>query len=400
MSKLHYPAEKSLQTGDLLFPKVVPSSPSPVWLSLRRRLERSDPGNGKTLRAYLSDAIGPDAVQVLKNDAFTMDVSALLAPPRVRSTSASALGAEMSKIASQLSSGAFDPGQGLSMLGGELMRLAAKESDPRAEADRTYLMLVILWKAFPELLDDWLDKSVVEFLGHPLYKLLIGAIENESGPGLFVGHVAMVLCERDGAHAANGRVWVIEANTTDFSHYRVAVHPYLVPGEPEAVPAPGDVVFPRLRGWANRRLSLGESIWHSRHKSLLAGDADAGALDMRQRLVDVAKSYLGRPYGFFDHPDFGDDGRFYCGEFVHKVFQRVGGELLKVDENRTWNWLYENRALMGDATFVQRLEHAMKAGGLLQQMQGKAFFLLALPMLYKSAALLPQQDPKDTPPYV
>ena len=406
---LHHPEPCALQTGDLLFPKVAKSSPSPLWLSLRRRLDRPDPDDGRTLREYLSQSIGEDAVDALENDAYTLDVSALLARPRVRLPVASAFSADLSRIALDLSrlsraphdgaAGAQDLGQDLRTLSGELTRVAAASS-ARNKADRTYLMLVILWKAFPELLGDWLKMTVAEFLQHPLSDLLIGALERESGPGFFVGHVAMVLRERDGAHAPDGDKWVIEANTTDFSHYRVAIHPYLVPGEPLAEPQPGDAVPARLRGWANRRLSSGESIWHSRHKSLLDDDTNAGVLDMRRRLVDVAKSYLGRPYGFFDDPQFGDDGRFYCGEYVHKVFERVGAGALKVDENRTWDWLYTNRALLGDAAFVTRLEHAMKKGGLLKKMQGKQFFLLTLPMLYKSSTLVPQPAATTTPPYL
>ncbi len=405
---LHHPEPCALQTGDLLFPKVAKSSPSPLWLSLRRRLVRPDPDDDRSLRDYLSQSIGEDAVEALENDAFTLDVSALLARPRVRLPTASAFSADLTKIAQELSrlsrapddaaGGARGLRQDLSMLSGELTRVAATSST-RSKADRLYLMLVILWKAFPKLLGDWLKMTVAKFLQHPLCELLFGAIERESGPGFFVGHVAMVLRERDGAHAQGGDVWVIEANTTDFSHYRVAIHPYMVPGEPLAVPSPGDAAPARLRGWANRRLSMGESIWHSRHTGLMDGDGDAAVLDMRRRLVDVAKSYLGRPYGFFDDSRFGDDGRFYCGEFVHKVFERVGAGALKVDENRTWKWLYDNRALMGDAAFVTKLEVAMEEDGLLKKMLGTQFFLLTLPMLYKSSTLVPQ-DETTTPPYL
>lgn len=406
MPSLHYPAPEQLQTGDLLFPKVAAAAAfQTTWLTIRKRfvLPDTDPEMNRTLSAYL----GEEVVKALHNDAFHHDVSALLARPRVPSSSSSGqdpglseFGLELSQLGAEqarLSTGSFGLGLKLSALGFEISRLAEEKSQPRAKADRTMLMLVILIKAFPDLLVAWLNMTVKEFLAHPLCELLMGAIERESGPGFFVGHVAMVLRERNGAHHPDGQVWVIEANTTGFSHYRVAVHRYLVEGEPLAIPKPTDPVSPRLRGWANRRLAMGESVWCSRHRTLDVDDAQA--LTLRQRLVHVSKSYLGRPYGFFDEPAFGDSGRFYCGEYVHRVLQDVGQASLRVDENRTWDWLYANRALLGDAAFAKRVEHALQSQGLLKKMLGKPFFLLTLPMLYCSSTLL-SKDASGVPPYL
>lgn len=408
----HHPHPDALQTGDLLFPRAAALAAPSVWLSVRERIDRPDPRMDAPLGEYLVETQGRERLDALRahladERPFHHDVSAVLArtrPARLEPGLAQELATLSHQLttmdAAQAASGPLaDLGLGLWSLGRELQWLASPSRAGTTPEDRTWLLFVILVKAFPELLQAWLSMTVRQFLEHPLSRLLTGALQSGSSPGFFVGHVAMVLREDDGAHAdaPHGKVWVIEANATDFAHYRVALHPYLVPSEPTARPAPGDTPPPWLRGWANRRLAAGESIWHSRHTTL-EDDPDE-ARSLRRMMVGAAKRYLGRPYGFFDDPAFGDAGRFYCGEFVHQVFQDTGNGRLRVDQNRTWNWLHLNRDLLSGPKFGAEVDAAMKAGNLLATMQGKPFFLLTLPMLYCSEGLK-RCDAEGTPPYL
>jgi cell wall-associated NlpC family hydrolase len=56
-------------------------------------------------------------------------------------------------------------------------------------------------------------------------------------------------------------------------------------------------------------------VWHARPK--LLGN------DWQTPLLQACKRFLGRPYGFFDNPDFGDHNRFYCSEFVVRAYREV-----------------------------------------------------------------------------
>lgn len=306
----------------------------------------------------MADFLGPQAVEMLQDEALHPDVSGLLSTPVQR------------------------PVWALEKLGMDA-----------AKAEREMLLLFILREAFPDLLQQWLGMSVLQFLLHPLRRILLGALEREAGgDSFFVGHVAMVLRERDGAHADDGEVWVIEANTTDFSHYGVALNRYWVDGEPTAPVVPGAHGLDRMRGWANRRLAQGQAIWHSRLRA--AHHDAAAALLWRQRLVDHAKRYLGRPYGFFDNPAFGDAGRLYCGEFVQRALEDTepANQAWQVAQNRAWDWLLQNLGDLGSPAFVKEVSAALTPQ-LRQQMQGKPFFLLTLHMLYRSAALVHLSPP-------
>lgn|GEM_PF-1897244 len=356
---LSHPSPAQLQTGDLLFPRLPGKAYQGEGLSAQWGAPMLSGTSDMRLREYL----GQDAIEMLQNEAQHYDVSALLAEPDTRSP-------------------LFAP-------------LGPKHPDSASQRKREMLLLVILWRAFPTLLKSWLDMTVTQFLQHPLRSLLVGALDRETGGGFFVGHVGMVLRERDGVHAPEGPLWVIEANTTDFSHYRVALHRYLVEGEPTAFETEDEHALPRLRGWANRRLALGQSIWHSRHATLHR--ADAHALALQQRLVDVAKSYLGRPYGFFDDPTFGDAGRMYCGEYVHRVFEDTGGAGLRVDHNRRWAWLYDHLDALGSQDFGDHVRQAVQADGLYARMQDRPFFLLTLHMLYRSEELVHLHQPDGMP---
>jgi hypothetical protein len=417
MSKLHYPAEKSLQTGDLLFPKslakAVPAPPQPLWashasawttLSLRAnaRATLGVPGG----REKMVDFLDPELVQAAR-DRVAYDVSALLAPPRVTEHAAGsgpnlfASGVRLQLLAK--AAGGVSPenlalAQEMDGVAFELLKKGAAQTDEAEDPVRIALMFFILTKAFGGLIDDWLKMPVFKFVQHPLCDLLTGALRHSADEGFFVGHVAMVLRETDGAHDPAGKLWVIEANATDYAHYSVSVHPYFVADEGTA-----PLGQRRVRGWLNRRLALGEAVWCSRHEALQADDGDAAAgarvEALRARLVPLAKQYLGRRYGFFDNPDFGETGRFYCAEFVHRVFWDLGDDAMGLDQHCQWEWLLANSALLGSEGFVERMRVAVHADGFRETIRGKPFFLLTLPMLYACQRLV-RRDASGTPAYM
>lgn len=389
----YYPAATSLRTGDLLFPKRIPSTAAALesavrWTTLSVRARLSEALHEPDRSPKMAEVLDPTLVAAARQG-MRFDVSGLLAPPAVRRLPAR-FGREAFRLSTRLTELSAAPGAPtaeqrthrleLEGLGHKMLQQAETASDSTEDARRLSLMYFILTRAFGDLLIDWLAMTVHEFLDHPLSELLLGAIERERGEGFFIGHVAMVLCETDGAHDPDGKVWVIEANATDFSHYSVAVHPYLVDGEPLA---PTPLQDGRLRGWANRRLALGESLWHCRHTGLLGQDAEV----LRGALVHEAKKYLGRRYGFFDDPEFGDAGRFYCSEFVHRVFADLGGSAMALDEHRSWAWLVDHASLLGSAQFAADAVDAINAEGLYARMQKERFFLITLPMLYACSRL-------------
>lgn len=354
---LHYPLPKDLNTGDLLFPRVPNDGARSTALGVHGTLETLWNHVGRAwAERPLRELLGPDAVDMLEDETVHPDVGGLLATPT-------------------------QPREQW------LESLAAEDRARMEFAGREMLLLFILRTTLKKLVKDWLGMTVGEFWRHPLRRILLGALEPGGQAQFFIGHVAMVLRERDGAHADDGEVWVIEANITDFSHYGVAQHRYWVDGEPTGWTKPGDHGHDRMRGWANRRLAQGEAIWHSR---LIPADADpARASQWRQHLVNRAKRYLGTPYGFFDDPEFGHTGRLYCGEFVQRVFTDTEADAAwHVDQNLWWAWLFKNLDALGPPDFVKEVDKALTLD-LRRKMQGEPFFLLTLPMLYRSAQLLP-----------
>jgi hypothetical protein len=213
---------------------------------------------------------------------------------------------------------------------GKWLHPASLPEMDRQEFDRW--MLLILKTSLRAIPEDWLDMTVEDFHKHPIWDFLVEQLMSPDPTlSFFVGHVGVVLKE-------GGSTWVIEANITDYSHYRVAIHPYYVAEDQQSFgPAPPSESLEsairsnaaNLRGWVNRRCALGELTWWARPKALTDED--------REKLPNLAKRYMGRPYGFFDHPGMGHSNRFYCSEFVYRVFCDVRPELKNsIDDQRTW----------------------------------------------------------------
>jgi hypothetical protein len=271
-------------------------------------------------------------------------------------------------------------------------------NDPRV----MYLVYKILSVEMKALFEDWLDMSVKEFrksrLGKFLFKLLQAPDATEGN--LFIGHMAMVIREHEGqvvTHGTAGQVYVIEANTTDFSHYRVALHPYWVDDA-------ADSTVGELRGWANRRLAPahGQMVWSARPAALVDGAASPAAqASRRMALAAQAKRWQGRPFGLFDDAEFGEPDRMYCAEYLYRVFQDADahGTTPPTDlggGNRTWGWMLKYFAATGDAELAGYLQDLIEKK---RFEADKPFFVLTPAMVWSSSVLGGRWNPTGQGPY-
>ncbi len=247
-------------------------------------------------------------------------------------------------------------------------------SDPK----NLYKLLKIIKAEFPALVDKWLTMPINTFIAHPMARFFTHALTSKDAKeGFFVGHVAMVIRESDGVlvNKSLGVPYVIECNVTDFAHYRVSIHRYHVDHTADTADQAVQ------RGWVNYRCSQGEKVWHAKPKHL--GTTAATVNNARLLISNAAKAMIGRPYGFFDNPVFGDKDRMYCSEFVFNAYQSAMTPAQLPVDHQTWGWVQE---------FFQARNP--KVGDLVKSLiddpeldiaADKPFFLLTPPMLWKSA---------------
>jgi hypothetical protein len=138
--------------------------------------------------------------------------------------------------------------------------------------------------------------------------------------GYYSGHVAMVIVE-------NSTPYIIEAGTTDYCNYRVALHPYYVANETTNTP------LLQMRGWANRRYFQGDRVWLKRYKDGLNDE-------QKESIAHCAKSLLSRPYGVFDSIEFANDSRVYCSDFIFQCYNDAAN--IELDDQRTWAWFFNS----------------------------------------------------------
>ncbi|MFZ6639747.1 YiiX/YebB-like N1pC/P60 family cysteine hydrolase [Undibacterium sp. TC4M20W] len=210
-------------------------------------------------------------------------------------------------------------------------------------------------------LDDFLKNPLVMLfragLGGPDNEFSLGNFDGHLGP-YYIGHVAMAV-RRD------QQVFVIEANASDFSHYRVSLHPYDDAAElSQEIAWPTGAGIERLRSWRNQKLARGNYIWAARPK-------DAGqelSLEMKQMVEAQAKLMLGRPYDMFDTKTLGDDDRIYCSEFIFRAFKL--GANIDVTDQATWQWVVDRLLDLSDmhgpskALLSEVLTHALSLAGI------------------------------------
>lgn len=373
------PAPGILQTGDLLLPRL-PSAALEEWRGLSGIRPFSHfPVSKKGL-------LHPAGKRTLRE---LRDEPSLLLQPTPWPKAPPGLHAEL---------------RGLPSTWGSRIDLMSHYARDLEDFDLTLLMNV-LESEFTDLIDQWLDMTLEAFLGSDLGQFLLETLLNGNASiDFFVGHVSMVIRECDGLSTtldSGSELLVVEDNTTEYSHYRTAIHPYHLKIDPVPVYDPNDPdgnrdrglqVAATSRGWVNRRRALGHHVWALRprllsdHSTLNEGQKQ----DIRQRLADETKSLHGRPYGFFDHPHLGDDDRMYCAEFIQVVFDRVAQDSqqdqLKVDALNTWDWMqnYQNpRYPSGDQKLFQLIKNIRAQQPALANPK-RPFFVLTPPMIAES----------------
>lgn len=184
----------------------------------------------------------------------------------------------------------------------------------------------------------------------------------------YSGHVAMVIVEND-------KPYIVEAGATDYANYRISINPYYVESEDKE-----NNTFDTLRGWVNRRHAQKEKLWQARLVNPLTNT-------QKLRLVDYAKSLLGRPYGMLDSLKFADDSRIYCSDFVYKCYHNLGIEL---DDNRGWDWLLASPTFSQIPPYIELSEQpwiVFTLTLLLSSTFSDKVPALALPALFYSSSL-------------
>ena len=350
----NFPDPTTLQTGDILFARATTRIELSDSLAIKQLLISSGLGQIK-----LGDYVGPDLV--LR--------SALMARRTDLATQTYAIYARWSASA--------------------LLEDAAIKF--RLDRERIALIVAILMTEFPELTEDWFGLTLLQFFSKPLARLLLKVFAGDVRDSFFVGHCALVICEDDGLDPAKRQPYVVEANTTSFSHYGVAMHPYYIQDD-------GQVGKDRFRSWASFRASRGDSVWSARAKALINADPRT-AERMRVALRRAAKMYLGRSYGLFDSSTYGDTGRLYCGEFVYSTFRDVveggagsppqKGVPLVGEDTRTWQWMRANNPPKKPGDIGSTIEECFRDRDIRRYIRNREFFILTVQMLYLSSYLEP-----------
>lgn len=252
----------------------------------------------------------------------------------------------------------------------------------REESSRDELIKQLQALYFLKFLNAWFHLTGLEVLSQPklrdmVEKVLSGAYSNGSGTDFLSGHVSLVIREND-------RPYVIESNVTDFSHYRVAIHPYCAVGNKD-----GELCG--QRGWIDHRREKDEWVWQCRPRH----DTGAELSEADQAAIaNEAKKLLGRPYGFFEDTAYGNDDRLYCGEFCDLVLKTACA--VDVADCSTWDWMIAN--LPADNTFTADINAVLDENGgkIRDRVRGKPFFILTPKQMYRSSRARTVFQPRDS----
>jgi hypothetical protein len=382
------PKSSDLHTGDLLFPRRLDqSSTQVIGAQLQNNLGgASSETGGPTLRVLFDldkeqGRLHRDGSKA--NIGWVPDITRLSFPKNVPSSvtmSHPTLDAPATDEAppdfTSLLVNPYDP------LHPALLAQTASAIPDMSDSEMDQWMRRILEIALPEIPRHWLNMSVPQFRASAIWRLLqSGLLSADVRLSFFIGHVGIVLKE-------GGNTWVIEANITDFSHNRVAIHPYHVPSDEKGIT---DQAIEKnrdsenaardraevMRGWVNRRTALGELVWCASPNEITEND--------QQTLPNAARKYLGRPYGFFDHPEFGHGNRFYCAEFVHRVFKDVSPALAaSIDDQRTWRGMRTYLNAIGDTQQADWISEILEEADFEEEHK---FFVLPPALLWRSQSL-------------
>ena len=272
------------------------------------------------------------------------------------------------------------------------------------------IMEILIASGFNELVKNWFNATpaitLTAFMSDPLIKLLFDLLLSENVKNnVFIGHVGMVIREQDGKNVnEDGNVYVINANITSYSHYRVAMHPYYVKADDSNISTYLNKYYNRAfknkfdkttdfdwpaenaAGWANRRIALLENIWHARPSSDFQKKMGK---DWQDGLIKAAKEMHGRPYGFFDHPDLGEDDRMYCSEYIYNIFRRgVSEEASKILKKKmTWGIVKQSMLNDNNTTMAAFIESILKDYPKYGKKPEHEFFVFQPAILWNSPGL-------------
>lgn len=350
----NFPSPGDLKTGDILFART-PTPIDPVVPVLMKQILATDPLG----QVRVGDYLGPDLVFQTALAAGRQDIATQAYVLYVAWTPPTSILIQADKL--------------------------------NLSPQRVALIISILMTEFAELTESWFGLTLLEFFTKPLVELLVKVFEGDIRDGFFVGHCALVICEDDGIDPTTSEPYVIEANTTSFNHYGVAMHPYFVDKD-------GLVGNEHFRSWAAYRASRGDHVWSARPKALIEADEQT-AERIRRELRQASKLYLGRSYGFFDSAVYGDTGRLYCGEFVYSTFRdvqegRKGSPPLPTvppvgEDVRTWQWMRAHNPPKAQGDIGSMIEACFRDRKIERYIRNREFFILTVQMLYLSAYLKP-----------
>lgn len=417
------PKSEDLETGDLLFPRLSDAvekkmNESVVWQKQRFlfRIPRKSTlewfRKYEPIRSVLKKEVVEDLLEKAKNPYITSEHRALnlmalkdeLQREKLKKVNNTLSHLNTSAIEFKLQRPDFDTFQQESIP----VDINEMLSDPRVIE---LLIKILNASSFGDLVQDWFNvdapKTVSEFRDDPLVGLLLDLLSSDDVQNeVFVGHVGIVIKEK------NGNIFVIEGNITSYSHYRVAIHPYYVERDSKEVykylvknykenqssylPTTDFELYPnQVTGWVNRRNAMLQHVWHARPKNL--DDQD------RENLISVAKALHGRPFGFFDHPKFGDNDRMYCAEYVYNAFKNGISETTatSLTEKMTWGYIRKYLELVGNAKMLNFVDDILKDVEQYKIHPESKFFVLPPAILWNSSILsFPTNHPGvDNKPY-
>jgi hypothetical protein len=405
------PDPDTLETGDLLFPRMrdLPG----VGVSLHRNrysdwLKKTSMLELGNKNKPIKDILGRDKVEELLKKAVkeegqpvfaeqrSLDITAVMTEGNKKINNNNSLYA--SQYGVQILNQIFDEY--------ELLEESWSIGNGGIFEDPKYVELIIeilIAAEFGKVVENWFNRpmpvTLTQFRDDPLIQLLLDLLTSDDvRANVFVGHVGIVIRE-------NENVYVIEDNITSYSHYRVAIHPYYVESEVAKVNqylvsnylSPGyksttDYERPasQTSGWVNRRTAMLEHVWHARPPGLTDS--------YKNSLVAAAKALHGRPFGFFDHPEFGNNDRMYCAEFVYKAFKDGVSKLWadKIIDKMTWKYVRNYLEADGNNKMQKFVERILADTQYLID-ENRPFFVLPPAILWNSTNLQPMFTPGGKP---
>lgn len=395
------PDPATLQTGDLLFPRIRDSPEVDLPMHRNRYsdlLKKTSMLEFGKKNKPIKDILGRDKVDELLKKAVMKEGQPVFTEQR--SLDITAVMTEGNKKINNNNS-LYASQQGVQILNQLLDVDAAVEeswgfNNDDIFEDPKYIELIIeilIAAKFGDVVENWFNRpmpiTLTQFSEDPLIQLLLDLLTSDDvRTNVFIGHVGIVIRE-------NENIYVIEDNITSYSHYRVAIHPYYVAGENAIVNnyLTGNYLNPgykpttdygrpaaQISGWVNRRTAMLEHVWHARPTGLSNSDKDS--------LVAAAKALHGRPFGFFDHPEFGNNDRMYCAEFVYKVFRDGVSKQWadKIIDKMTWEYVRNYLKADGN-TKMQKFVEIILADPTYVIDKNRPFFVLPPAILWNSTNL-------------